>query len=97
MRVGGHGSFIDNIVLFIFFEKGNPHPGGPGLKLLTFGTILALFFTFGKRILRFFLGLIIFGFIGAPTLFLCAGPRSLVMCFQVLPLFMLCIPPIPTG
>src|SRR5215510_3614940 len=26
MRVGGHGSFIDNIVLFIFFEKGNPHP-----------------------------------------------------------------------
>jgi|SRR5262249_23436447 len=49
MRVGGHGSFIDNIVLFIFFEKGNPHPGGPGLKLLTFGTILALFFTFGKR------------------------------------------------
>ena len=51
------------------------------------------YFTSGKGvpILRFFLGLGIFTFRGGPRLFLWAGPRSLVMCFQVLPLFMLSI------
>ena len=76
-----------------------PTPGGLGLEALTFGTIPGLIFTFREKeflFLRFFLGLGIFTFRGGPRLFLWAGPRSLVMCFQVLPLFMLSIAVIPT-
>src|SRR5215831_17179559 len=81
-----------------FFENGNPPPGRARPEALTFGTILLLdFHSLGKGvpILRFFLGFGIFTFLGAPILFLCAGPRSLVTCLQLLPLFMLWIPPIP--
>src|SRR6516164_6972972 len=85
---------LDIAVLWDFFENGNPHPRRAGPEALTFGTIPGLIFTFrGKEFLflRFFLGLGIFTFRGGPRLFLWAGPRSLVMCFQVLPLFMLSI------
>src|SRR5262249_60759012 len=69
-----------------------PGGAGPSLKPLHSLPNFSLIFTFREKgipILRFFLGLMIFTFGGAPRLFLCAGPRSLVMCFQVLPLFML--------
>ena len=69
-------------------------------EALTFNSKLWSDFYFSEKgipILRFFLGLMIFTFVGAPRLFLWAGPSSLVRCFQELPLFMHWIPPIPTG
>src|SRR5262249_28290354 len=87
-------------VLLVFFENGHPPWALPGLKPLHLAANFGLIFTFRKREFQFydfFLGLMIFTFVGSPRLFLWAGPSSLVRCFQELPLFMHWIPPIPTG
>src|SRR5262249_12501666 len=86
----------DIAVLLDFFENGNPHPGRARPEALTFGTIPGLIFTFREKEFLFYDFFWVWGFSLLEGVFLWAGPRSLVMCFQVLPLFMLSIAVIPT-
>src|SRR5215472_3208618 len=74
---------------FYFFSKMVTPSRRARLEALSLGSICTFFFTFsgkGVPILRFLRGLMIFTLRGAPLLFLWAGPRPLVMCFQVFPL-----------
>src|SRR5215831_1980697 len=83
----------DIAVLLDFFENGNPHPGRARPEALTFGTISGLIFTFREKEFPFYDFFWVWGFslLEGPASISMAGPRSLVMCFQVLSLFMLSI------
>src|SRR5262245_19920287 len=80
---------LDIAVLLDFFENGNPHPRRARPEALKFGTIPGLIFTFREKEFLFYDFFWVWGFFtfrGDPRLFLWAGLRSFVMCFQVLPL-----------